>query len=67
MGQRTCADRISACASGFDALASTSRMVRSLRALEGALLDNSMRYIQAPGQVEVSDALDAETGWFRRQ
>lgn len=50
-----------------DALAFTSRMVRSLRALEGALLDNSMRYLHAPCQVQVSGALDAETGWFRRQ
>jgi two-component system, OmpR family, sensor histidine kinase BaeS len=33
--------------------------------LLGALLDNSMRYTHAPGQVEVSCTVDAETGRFQ--
>ncbi len=33
--------------------------------LIGALLDNSMRYTHAPGQVEVSYAANAETGLFQ--
>jgi two-component system, OmpR family, sensor histidine kinase BaeS len=35
--------------------------------LIGALLDNSMHYTHAPGQVEVSCAVNAETGWFQLQ
>ena len=35
--------------------------------LIGALLDNSMRYTQAPGRVEVSAAVDVQTGRYQLQ